>query len=120
RRLPAYMIPALFVERPSLPLTVNGKLDRAALLARAGEDAPVQVNTASPRDHIELTLYQIWQRLLLRSRIGIRDSFFDIGGSSISAIKMAHAIEEEFGEALPLRDIMLHPTIEELGGRLRR
>ncbi|MEV0261933.1 amino acid adenylation domain-containing protein [Streptomyces sp. NPDC050617] len=120
RRLPGYMIPALFVELPSLPLTVNGKLDRAALLERAADGGPVVVNTASPRDHIELKLYQIWQRLLLRSRIGIRDSFFDIGGSSISAIKMAHAVQEEFGENLPLRDIMLHPTIEELGGRLRR
>ncbi|MFE7120746.1 amino acid adenylation domain-containing protein [Streptomyces sp. NPDC057654] len=120
RRLPGYMLPALFVELPSLPLTVNGKLDREALLARARDGGPVQVNTASPRDHIELSLYQIWQRLLLRSEIGIRDSFFDIGGSSISAIKMAHAVQEEFGENLPLRDIMLHPTIEELGGRLRR
>ncbi|TBO60309.1 amino acid adenylation domain-containing protein [Streptomyces kasugaensis] len=120
RRLPGYMIPALFVELPHLPRTANGKLDRAALLLRAREGGSVQVNLASPRDHIELTLYQIWQRLLLQPDIGILDSFFDIGGSSISAIKMSHAIREAFGETLPIRDILLHPTIEELGGLLRQ
>ncbi|WP_405883202.1 amino acid adenylation domain-containing protein [Streptomyces sp. NBC_01136] len=120
RRLPGYMIPSLFVELPRLPQTANGKLDRAALLERAGTAGPAQVNTASPRDHIELTLYQIWKRLLLQADIGIDDNFFDIGGTSISAIKLAHAIRESFGETLPIRDIMLHPTIEALGGRLRQ
>ncbi|UNO43298.1 amino acid adenylation domain-containing protein [Streptomyces sp. MST-110588] len=120
RRLPGYMIPALFVELPRLPRTPNGKLDHAALLERAREESPVQVNLASPRDHIELALYQIWQRLLVRTGIGVRDSFFDIGGSSISAIKLAHAVRAEFGQNLQIRDILLHPTIEALGGLLRQ
>ncbi|MEU3187609.1 amino acid adenylation domain-containing protein [Streptomyces sp. NPDC006923] len=119
-RLPAHMIPALFVELPRLPRTANGKLDRAALLRRARDSGPVQVNQASPRDHIEMTLYQIWRRLLLQPDIGIGDSFFDIGGTSISAIKMAHAVRAEFGVTLPVRDIILNPTIEALGGRLRQ
>ncbi|MFI6684900.1 amino acid adenylation domain-containing protein [Streptomyces sp. NPDC050485] len=119
RRLPDYMIPALFIELPRLPQTPNGKVDRTALLELARTGGPAQVNQASPRDLIELTLYQIWQRLLLQPEIGIRDSFFDIGGSSISAIKLAHAIREAFGETLPVRDIIQHPTIEALGGRLR-
>jgi surfactin synthase thioesterase subunit len=118
-RLPGYMIPSLFVELPRLPQTANGKLDRTALLARAHAEARLQVNQASPRDQVELTLYQIWRRLLLHPDIGIGDNFFDIGGTSISAIKLAHAIAEEFGESLPVRDIMLYPTIEALGGRLR-
>ncbi|KPC77281.1 hypothetical protein ADL35_20835, partial [Streptomyces sp. NRRL WC-3753] len=104
RRLPGYMIPALFVELPRLPRTPNGKPDRAALLERARADAPVQVNQASPRDHVELALYRIWQRVLVRSEIGISDNFFDIGGTSISAIKLAHAVREEFGETLPVRE----------------
>nr|WP_324607500.1 amino acid adenylation domain-containing protein [Streptomyces sp. NRRL B-1347] len=120
QRLPAHMIPGIFVEVPRLPQTQNGKLDRAALLERARADRPAQVNLASPRDHIELTLYQIWRSLLLQPDIGIRDSFFDIGGTSISAIKLVHAIREAFGETLLVREVMLHPTIEELGGRLRR
>ncbi|WP_442806172.1 non-ribosomal peptide synthetase [Streptomyces sp. NBC_01317] len=119
-RLPDYMVPAFFAELPSLPLSRNGKLDREALLRVARTDAPVQVNQASPRDHIELTLYQIWQDILLHADIGVHDSFFDIGGTSLSAIKLAHAIREAFGEMLPIRDIMLHPTVEALGGRLRQ
>ncbi|MFB6392422.1 amino acid adenylation domain-containing protein [Polymorphospora lycopeni] len=120
RRLPGYMIPAQFVELPHLPQTANGKLDRAELLRLARVNMPWQVNLASPRDQIELTLYQIWKRLLLQPDIGISDSFFDIGGTSISAIKLAHAVGEEFGVPLPVHEIMLHPTIEALGGRLRR
>jgi len=119
-RLPGYMLPAVFVELAQLPQTPNGKLDRAALLALARSGAPLQVNLASPRDQIELTLYQIWKRVLLQADIGIRDSFFDIGGTSISAIKLAHAIRDAFGQALPIRDILLNPTIEALGGRLRQ
>lgn len=120
RRLPGYMIPSLFVELPRLPQTTNGKLDRAEVLRLARAGAPWQVNLASPRDQIELTLYQIWKRLLLHPDIGIGDRFFDVGGTSISAIKLAHAIGEAFGETLPVHEIMLHPTIEALGGRLRR
>ncbi|MFJ2738254.1 amino acid adenylation domain-containing protein [Streptomyces sp. NPDC087440] len=120
RRLPSHMIPAFFVELPHLPQTPNGKLDRTAVLEAARVARPSQVNQESPRDQIELTLYQIWRGLLLHPDIGIRDSFFDIGGTSISAIKLAHALREEFGRSLPVRDLLLHPTIEELGGLLRR
>ncbi|MFB0619622.1 amino acid adenylation domain-containing protein [Streptomyces sp. AGS-58] len=120
RLLPGHMIPQLFLELPRLPRTAHGKTDREALLRRARTAGPAQVNTSTPRDHTELALYRIWRRLLLHADIGIHDDFFDLGGTSISAIKLAHAVREEFGETLPLRDIMLHPTIEALGGRLRR
>ncbi|MFB7781070.1 non-ribosomal peptide synthetase [Streptomyces bauhiniae] len=120
RRLPAYMLPELVVEVPQLPRTPNGKLDREALSARARTAGTAQVNTSTPRDHIELALYRIWKRLLLHPAIGIRDDFFDLGGTSISAIRLAHAVQETFGEPLPVRDVMLHPTIEALGGRLRQ
>jgi len=118
-QLPGYMIPAVFLELPELPMTANGKLDRAALLSQARADGPLQVNQASPRDHVELALYRIWERLLLQRDIGIRDSFFDVGGSSISAIKLAHAIAEQFGQRLPIAEIVTHPSIEALAARLR-
>ncbi len=118
-RLPGYMIPAVFVELPELPRTANGKLDRAAVAGLAHAQQRLQVNQASPRDQIELTLYQLWKQLLLHQQISISDSFFDVGGTSIAAIKLAHAIGAEFGLTLPVRDIMLYPTIEAMGGRLR-
>lgn len=119
RQLPGYMIPAVFLELPELPMTANGKLDRSALLAQARTDGPMQVNQASPRDHVELALYRIWSELLVQRDIGIADSFFDVGGSSISAIKLAHAIAEEFGQRLPVAEIVAHPSIEALAARLR-
>ncbi len=119
-RLPDYMLPALVVELPVLPLSRNGKLDRAALLREAAAADSGQVNTETPRDHIELTLHRIWRGILLNQDFGIGDSFFDIGGTSLSAIKLAHGIREAFGTALPVRDIILHPTIEGLGGLVRR
>nr|WP_308013626.1 amino acid adenylation domain-containing protein [Streptomyces sp. REN17] len=119
-RLPDYMIPAVVVEPPVLPLNRNGKLDRAAVLREAAGAGPGQVNTESPRDHVEWTLYRIWRGILLGPDFGIRDSFFDVGGTSLSAIKLAHGIQEAFGTALPVRDVLVHPTIEGLGGLVRR
>jgi amino acid adenylation domain-containing protein len=119
QRLPGHMIPALFVELPALPHTVNGKLDRDALLAHARATGPAAVNQSTPRDHVELALYTLWKTVLLHPDIGIRDSFFDVGGTSVSAIKLAAAVREEFGRTLPVRDLMLHPTIEELAALLR-
>ncbi|WP_338017443.1 amino acid adenylation domain-containing protein [Streptomyces adustus] len=118
-RLPDYMIPAVFAEFTSLPLNRSGKVDRAAVLrATAGAHAE-RVNTAAPRDHVEMALHRIWRRVLVHPDIGVGDDFFELGGTSISAIKMASAVQEEFGVGLPVRDVMLHPTIEALAERVR-
>jgi amino acid adenylation domain-containing protein len=118
-RLPDYMIPSVFAEFDRLPLSRSGKLDRDAVLAHARESAPAAVNTAAPRDHVELALLRIWRNLLLHPAIGVSDGFFDVGGTSISAIKLAHAIGAEFGRELPIRDVILHPTIEAQAALLR-
>ncbi|WP_410590416.1 non-ribosomal peptide synthetase [Amycolatopsis sp. lyj-23] len=118
-RLPDYMIPSVFAEFDRLPLSRSGKLDREAVLARARTSAPAAVNTAAPRDHVELALLRIWRDLLLHPAIGVSDDFFAVGGTSISAIKLAHAIGTEFGRELPIRDVILHPTIEAQAALLR-
>ncbi|MER5433479.1 amino acid adenylation domain-containing protein [Streptomyces sp. NPDC002588] len=119
RRLPDYMIPAVFLDLEALPLNRSGKLDRPALLSLAHRQTSSQVNTASPRDHVEHALYRIWQRILLHPGIGVGDNFFEIGGTSLSAIKMAHAVTETFGRALPVGEVMMRPTIEGLAELLR-
>ncbi|MET9907065.1 amino acid adenylation domain-containing protein [Streptomyces sp. NPDC006476] len=118
-RLPDYMIPAAVAEFPRLPLNNSGKVDRTAVLRAATEANAGRVNTAAPRDHVEMALYRVWRRILLHPDIGIGDNFFELGGTSISAIKMASAVHEELGVALPVRDVMLHPTIEALAERVR-
>jgi len=119
-RLPDYMIPSVFAEFDRLPLNRSGKLDRDAVLAHARTSASTNaVNTAAPRDHVELALLRIWRDLLLHPSIGVSDDFFDVGGTSISAIKLAHAIGAGFGRELPIRDVILHPTIEAQAALLR-
>jgi amino acid adenylation domain-containing protein len=119
-RLPDYMIPSVFAEFDRLPLSRSGKLDRDAVLAHARASASNNpVNTAAPRDQVELALLRIWRELLLHPAIGVSDDFFDVGGTSISAIKLAHTIGAEFGRELPLRDVILHPTIEAQAALLR-
>ncbi|MEU9882143.1 non-ribosomal peptide synthetase [Streptomyces phaeochromogenes] len=118
-RLPDYMIPAVVAEFPRLPLNRSGKVDRTQVLRAAAETRAGQVNTAAPRDHVEMALYRVWRGVLLHPDIGIGDNFFELGGTSISAIKMASAVQEELGVALPVRDVMLHPTIEALAERVR-
>ncbi|MFG1925394.1 amino acid adenylation domain-containing protein [Cryptosporangium sp. NPDC048952] len=118
-RLPDYMIPSVFAEFDRLPLNRSGKLDRDAVLAHARASAPTVVNTAAPRDHVELALLRIWQSVLLHPAIGVSDNFFDVGGTSISAIKLAHAIGAEFDRELPIRDVIVHPTIERQAALVR-
>lgn len=118
-RLPDYMIPVVVAEFPRLPLNRSGKVDRTAVLRAVAESRTERVNTSTPRDQVEMALYQIWRQVLLHPDVGIDDNFFDLGGTSISAIKMASAVQEELGVALPVRDVMLHPTIETLAERVR-
>ncbi|MFF4800905.1 amino acid adenylation domain-containing protein [Streptomyces sp. NPDC001351] len=118
-RLPDYMIPAVVAEFPRLPLNRSGKVDRAQVLRATAAALAGRVNAAAPRDHVEMALYRIWRTVLLHPDIGIGDNFFELGGTSISAIKMASAVERELGVALPVRDVLLHPTIEALGERVR-
>ncbi|MER6555760.1 amino acid adenylation domain-containing protein [Streptomyces sp. NPDC001725] len=119
RLLPDYMVPAVFVDLPALPLNRSGKLDREALLELARSRTSHGVNAASPRDHIEHELYRIWGEILLAPDIGISDDFFERGGTSLSAIKMAHRVSETFGRSIPVAEIILRPTIEALGAVLR-
>ncbi|MEU9158203.1 amino acid adenylation domain-containing protein [Streptomyces sp. NPDC048417] len=118
-RLPDYMIPVAVAEFPRLPLNRNGKVDRTEVLRAAAGARSGRVNTAAPRDHVEMALYRIWRRVLLHPDVGIGDNFFELGGTSISAIKMASAVQEQLGVPLPVRDVMLHPTIEALAERVR-
>ncbi|MET8291486.1 amino acid adenylation domain-containing protein [Streptomyces sp. NPDC005132] len=118
-RLPDYMIPAVVAEFRRLPLNRNGKVDRTAVLRATAAARTERVNTTAPRDHVEMALYRIWRQVLLHPELGVGDNFFELGGTSISAIKMASAVQDELGVSLPVREVMLHPTIESLAERVR-
>ncbi|MFJ9349264.1 amino acid adenylation domain-containing protein [Streptomyces sp. NPDC101237] len=118
-RLPDYMIPGVVAEFERLPLNRSGKVDRTEVLRAAAASRSGRVNTAAPRDHVEMALYRIWRQVLLHPEIGIGDNFFELGGTSISAIKMVSAVQERLGVTLPVREVMIHPTIEALAERVR-
>lgn len=119
RRLPAYMIPGAFILLPSLPRTTNGKLDRRAL-KRTGESGVDSRSLSDPRDTTEAHVRQIWEELLDRRGIGLREDFFQIGGHSLKAVALAARLSRAYGKDLPVRLIFDHGTIEAQADYLRR
>jgi amino acid adenylation domain-containing protein len=118
-RLPAYMAPSQCAIVERLPLTASGKVDRAALPEAIGE-APVLPTTPPPRTPVELTLLGIWEQLFGRRGIGFDDNFFEIGGHSLLAARLAAMVEKRLGTGVPLTTLFAAPTIAQLASRLTR
>jgi acyl-coenzyme A synthetase/AMP-(fatty) acid ligase/acyl carrier protein len=116
-QLPAYMVPSAVVLLEQLPLTANGKLDRAALPA---PDAPEANDDAfvAPRTETEKALAGIWAEVLKREQIGATDNFLALGGHSLLAIRVLGRISKTFGVRLPLRTLFETPTVEALAGAI--
>ncbi|HEX9218092.1 MAG TPA: non-ribosomal peptide synthetase [Gemmatimonadales bacterium] len=112
-KLPAYMVPAAFHWRDTLPLTDNGKTDRKALAA-ALEGA--EHNGESPNTATEGRLAAAWSDVLgiARDQIGRRDNFFGLGGTSLSALKLVIALDR----AVTFKDVTEHPSLADLAALL--
>ncbi len=110
--LPGYMVPSAFHWRNALPLTANGKVDRKALTALAGElDAPEQDHDG-PSTATEHRLAAAWAEVLgiPKHQIGRRDHFFDVGGTSLSAVRLAITLDR----VVSLKDLTDHPILADL------
>jgi amino acid adenylation domain-containing protein len=116
RTLPGPMLPAAFVRMDALPLSPNGKVDRRALPV-PGAAWPAERHVA-PRTPAEEVLAGIWAEVLGVERVGARDSFFDLGGHSLVATRMASRVRAVFGIELPLREVFEAPTVAELAERI--
>ena len=112
-RLPDYMVPAAFVFLDALPINENGKLDRRRLPA-PGAAPQVPHEAVGPRTPTEEALAAIWQEALELSYVGIHDSFFDLGGHSMLAVKIARRSREAFGIDLPVAALFRAPTVAKL------
>jgi amino acid adenylation domain-containing protein len=111
-KLPEYMVPAAFVTLASLPLTVNGKVDRQALASQAPEPTS-NGDVVEPRTPTEETLAGIWADVLKVNRVSINDNFFDLGGDSIlGTLILARATRA--GLKLSPVQLFEHQTIAEL------
>jgi amino acid adenylation domain-containing protein/non-ribosomal peptide synthase protein (TIGR01720 family) len=117
KSLPGYMIPAHFVQLEALPLTANGKLDRKALPDPQGAALGSGVEYAAARTEIEKCLVAVYEEVLKRQPIGIREDFFALGGDSIKSIQIVSRMKQR-GYALAIQDILLYPSIEDLATRV--
>ncbi|OMB90698.1 hypothetical protein A5746_21095 [Mycolicibacterium conceptionense] len=113
--LPTYMVPAAVVVVDAIPLTVNGKLDRRALPAPEYLDADRYRAPATPTEEI---LAGIYAQALGLERVGIDDSFFDLGGDSLSAIRLINAVNTTLDADLAVRAVFDAPTIAQLAARI--
>jgi acyl carrier protein len=111
--LPEYMIPSSFILMDALPLTANGKLDRKALPAPAGE-RPLDETYVPPRTETERQIVDIWRDVLQIEKIGVHDSFFELGGHSLLAIRLMSQLRDVFSLSLPLTTIFDYPTAASL------
>jgi amino acid adenylation domain-containing protein/non-ribosomal peptide synthase protein (TIGR01720 family) len=114
--LPEHMVPAVIIEMAALPLTANGKLDRNALPA---PDRTAETTGRVARSPEEEVLCGLFTEVLGVPGVGIDDSFFDLGGHSLIAIRLINRIRTVFGVELSVRVLFETPTIAVLAPGLR-
>ena len=118
--LPAYMLPAAFVQLDQLPLTPNGKIDYAQLPVPEQTALLDQQQYVPPSDALENQLVNIWETILNVRPIGIHDNYFEMGGQSLQTIALFAQIEKAFQTRIPLATIFQAPTIAELAEVMRQ
>jgi len=110
--LPAYMIPAQFIYLKKFPLGSSGKVDRKRL-PKVDVKARISAKAeyVAPRNEIEELLVEIWSEILQIERIGVFDNFFEMGGHSLTAIRLVSRVIEAFELTLPINLVFEKPTI---------
>jgi amino acid adenylation domain-containing protein len=118
--LPQYMIPVVFVQMDSLPLTSNGKVDRTALPSPQISNILRDKRFVAPRTLLEKILAEIVQKLVGLDQVSIDDNFFDLGGHSLMAAELIIRLRDRFGVELPLKTVFESPTISRLSTAIEK
>ena len=110
-KLPNYMVPYKFIQIEKMPITKNGKIDKNKLLT---VNINNNKNIIAPSNDVELKLFKIYSALLSINEFSITDSFFDLGGDSLAAIRLSVEIGKTFSKDLSVQDIFNYPSIKDL------
>src|SRR5262249_43809367 len=108
-RLPEPLVPTALVVVPALPLTANGKVDRAALPAPESAGQQVEGGWIAPRTPVEEILAAIWSEVLGVDRVGMAENFFDLGGHSLLATRVISHLRGAFQVELGLHELFEEP-----------
>jgi amino acid adenylation domain-containing protein len=114
QRLPEYLVPTAFVTLAELPRTPTGKLDRRALPPPDRALSLLARTYVAPRSPVEAEVADIWAELLGVERVGMYDSFFDLGGHSLLGIRALSRVTDAFQVEIPFRAIFETPTVADL------
>jgi aspartate racemase len=117
-QLPQHMIPAFFVALESLPLSENGKVDRAALANTELASKRAPTPEAVFDSELERTIAQLWQRILNVQNVGLDDNFFDLGGNSLLLVAVHSNLQKLLQTEIPLTDLFEFSTIRKLAQHL--
>ncbi|MFO7627937.1 MAG: amino acid adenylation domain-containing protein, partial [Prochlorococcaceae cyanobacterium] len=113
-KLAAAIIPSHFVQLKQIPITTNGKLDRNSLPALSTDNENDNEDATSSWTSKEQHIRMIWQHVLGRDHIELDDNFFNLGGHSLAAARVAARIEQKLGTRIPIARIFETPTIRAL------
>ena len=110
--LPDYMLPTAWVFLDALPLTPNGKVNRLALPAPELKRPELAQRYVAPKSELEKFITDIWCQILNIDKVGVRDPFFELGGSSIKSIQFISTLGKELGITIPIVSFFQEPTIK--------
>ncbi|QTE01456.1 Dimodular nonribosomal peptide synthase [Streptomyces cyanogenus] len=118
-RLPAYMVPAAFVSLEALPLTINGKVDIAALSAPdAAGPGEEEAAETSPEGQFETLIAQVWAEVLGKDRVSADADFFALGGHSLIALRVVARLKKQLGLIMPTKDVYQYPRLRDLAAHV--
>ena len=117
KKLPEFMVPALWVEVKNLPLTPNGKIDKKSL-PDFDVMSEMNDNYVAPRNETEKMISEIWEEVLKVEKVGMNNNFFELGGHSLIILKLVSKVRE-LGLKIEVKDFFKYQTIEQQSNFLK-
>ena len=114
QELPEYMVPSYFIKMAQIPLTPSGKVDYKSLPVPSRERPDLMSEFIAPASDLEISIAKLWKKHLVLNEVGINDSFFDLGGNSLLAIRILIEVNQILENEISVVDFFQNPTISQL------